>query len=177
MTPLHVGVEAVIRRAALVLIPQTLLRGLLPLAVDLHDALGTERHVRMDKNLQAVRRVLQNVVRTASHNDAGAFCGKVRDDLVLMLPENVLVGGAEHPVGKGRGQEAAGSILSRLLHIVRCEAGLLCHLLNDLRIIAGDAQLFRHPFANGASAAAKLAADGNHSVFHAFCTPSTFNSR
>ena len=40
VAPLHVGVEAVIRRPALVLIPQALLRGLLPLAVDLHDAVA-----------------------------------------------------------------------------------------------------------------------------------------
>lgn len=58
VTPLYVGVEAMIGGAALVLIPQTLLRGLLPLAVDLHDALGTEFQIRMDKDLQAVRRVL-----------------------------------------------------------------------------------------------------------------------
>ena len=30
-----------------------------------------------------------------------------------------------------------------VVHIVRREAGLLRHFLNDLRIIAGDAQLFR----------------------------------
>ena len=74
VTPLHVGVEAVASGAALVLIPQTLLRGLLPLAVDLHDALGTECHICMDKDLQAVRCVLQNVIRAAAHNDAGPFC-------------------------------------------------------------------------------------------------------
>ena len=55
----------------------------------------------MDKDLQAVRRVLQNVVRAAAHDDAGPFCGKVCDDLVLPLPQDILVGGAEHPVGKG----------------------------------------------------------------------------
>lgn len=74
VTPLHVGVEAVIRRPALVLIPQALLRGLLPLAVDLHDAPGAECHVRMDKDLQTVGRVLQDVVCAATHDDAGAFC-------------------------------------------------------------------------------------------------------
>ena len=74
-------------------------------------------------------------------------------------------------------KETAGSVLSRLLHIIRREAGLLRHFLNDLRVIAGDVQLFRNLFANGASAAAKLAADGNHSVFHTFCTPSVCNSR
>ena len=39
----------------------------------------------------------------ASHDDAGPICGKVRDDLVLVLPENVLVGGAEHSVCLLRG--------------------------------------------------------------------------
>ena len=64
-----------------------------------------------------------------------------------------------------------------VVHIVRRKAGLLRHFLNDLRIIAGDAQLFRYLFADGASAAAKRAADGDNSVFYAFRTPSTFNSR
>ena len=86
VAPLHVGVEAVIRRPALVLIPQALLRGLLPLAVDLHDAVGAERHIRMDKDLQAVCLILQNVVRAAAHDDAGTFFGQFRDDIVLMLP-------------------------------------------------------------------------------------------
>ena len=131
----------------------------------------------MDKDLQAVRRVLQNVVRAAAHDDAGPFCGKVCDDLVLPLPQDILVGGAEHPVRESVREETAGSVLSRLLHIVRREAGLLRHFLNDLRVIAGDAQLFRYLFADGASAATKLAADGDHSVFHAFCTPSVCNSR
>ena len=40
VAPFHIGVEAMIRHTALVLIPQTLLRGPLPLAVDLHDALA-----------------------------------------------------------------------------------------------------------------------------------------
>ena len=74
VTPLHVGVEAVASGAALVLIPQMLLRGLFPLTVDLHDALGAECHICMDKDLQAVRCVLQNVIRAAAHNDAGPFC-------------------------------------------------------------------------------------------------------
>ena len=131
----------------------------------------------MDKDLEALGPVLQNVVRATAHDDAGPFCGKVCDDLVLPLPQDILVGGAEHPVRESVREETAGSVLSRLLHIIRREAGLLRHFLNDLRIIAGDAQFFRHLFADGASAAAKLAADGDNSVFHTFCTPSTFNSR
>ena len=177
VAPLHVGVEAVIGRAALVLIPQTFLRGLLSFTVDLHDAVGAERQIRVDKDLQAVRRVLQNIVGTAANDDARAFCGKVCDDLVLPLPQDILVGGAEGSIGKRRSEEPTGGIFSCFFDIVRREAGLLRHFLNDLCVIARNTQFFRHLFADGASAAAKLTADGNDSVFHAFCTPSTFNSR
>ena len=52
VAPFHIGVEAVIRRPPLVLIPQTFLRGLLPLTVDLHDAVGAERQIRMDKTFR-----------------------------------------------------------------------------------------------------------------------------
>ena len=105
--------------AALVLVLQTLLGGLLPLTVDLDDALGTELHIRMDEDLQAVGLVLQDVIGAAADDDAGAFFGQSGDDLILVRPENVLVGGAEHPVGEGGGEETAGGILTGLLHIVR----------------------------------------------------------
>ena len=121
VAPLHVGVEAVIRRAAFILIPQALLRGLLPLTVDLHDALGAERHVRMDKDLQAGRRVLQNVVGTAANNDARAFFRESGDRIALMLPQNILVGGAECPVGKGCREKSAGSIFSGFFDIIGCK--------------------------------------------------------
>ena len=97
VAPLHVGVEAVIGGAALVLIPQALLRRLLPFAVDLDNALGPERHIRMNENLQAVGLVPQDVVGTAADNDAGAFLRKLRNDLILMIPEDILVGGPPLP--------------------------------------------------------------------------------
>ena len=77
MTPLHVGVETVVGGAALVLVTQALLRGMLTFSVHLDDTLGTEFHIRMDKDLQTVRLVLQNVVGTAPDDDAGALFGKV----------------------------------------------------------------------------------------------------
>ena len=73
---------------------------------------------------------------------------------------------AECPIGKRRGEEPAGGVFSSLLDIVRCKTCFFCHLLNDLRVIARDPQLFRNLFADGAPAAAKLTADGNDSVFH-----------
>ena len=81
MTPFHIGVEAVIGGTAFVLIPQTLLRGLLPFAVHLNDALVPELHIRMDKDLQAIRLVLQNEVGTASDDYTRPFFRKLRNDL------------------------------------------------------------------------------------------------
>ena len=86
VAPLHVRVEAVIGRAALVLVAQALLGRLLALAVDLDDALGAERHIRVDKDLEALGLVLQNVVRTAADDDAGPLFGKLADDAALNFP-------------------------------------------------------------------------------------------
>lgn len=73
VSPLHVGVEAVIGGPAFILIPQAFLRGLLPFTVHFDDALSPELHICVDKDLQAVRLVLQNIVGTAANNDAWAF--------------------------------------------------------------------------------------------------------
>ena len=78
VAPLHVRVEAVIGRAALVLVAQALLGRLLALAVDLDDALGAERHIRVDKDLEALGLVLQNVVRAAADDDTGALFRQAR---------------------------------------------------------------------------------------------------
>ena len=93
-----------------------------------------------------------------------------------MLPQNSFVGGAEHPIGKRRRKKTAGDIFAGFFHIARRKAGFLRHFLNNLRIIARNAQLFRDLFADGASAAAEFAADGDDSVFHTRFTPSVFNS-
>ena len=100
MTPLHVGVEAVIRRTALVLATQALLRGLLPLAVDLHDALGTERHVRMDtvKSLVAPKAVTLASVMFSLR--ASSFtCSRISSPLSIhatILSSNLLYSIVKH---------------------------------------------------------------------------------
>ena len=51
VSPLHVGVEAVIGGPAFILIPQAFLRGLLPFTVHFDDALSPELHICVDKDL------------------------------------------------------------------------------------------------------------------------------
>ena len=91
IAPLHIGIEAVVGSAALILLLQTGLGRFLPLAVDPHDAVSPELHVRVDKDLQAVGVVLQDKIGAASYDDAGLFFCQLPDDPVLQLPEQVLV--------------------------------------------------------------------------------------
>ena len=75
-----------IGRAALVLVAQALHGRLLALAVTLDDALGAERHIRVDKDLEALGLVLQILVRAAADDDTGALFGKLADDAALNFP-------------------------------------------------------------------------------------------
>ena len=41
----------------------------------------------MDKDLQAVCRVPENVIRAAPYDDTGFLLGKLRDEIVLDIPQ------------------------------------------------------------------------------------------
>lgn len=71
LPPLHVGIESVIGGPAFVLVLQPLFRGKLPFPIDLNNSLCPEIHVRMEKDLQAISGIPQDVVRTAADNNAG----------------------------------------------------------------------------------------------------------
>lgn len=58
ISPFHVGIEPVICSTAFILVAQTLLRGLFPFSINLDDAPGTEIHICVDKDLQAVGLIL-----------------------------------------------------------------------------------------------------------------------
>ena len=73
IAPVHIGVEAVVGGAALVLLLQPGFGRFLPLAVDPHDAVCPELQVGVDKDLQAVGAVLQDKIGAAPHDDAGLF--------------------------------------------------------------------------------------------------------
>lgn len=166
IAPFHIGVEAVVSRTALVLFLQTGFGRFLPLPIDPHDAVSTELHVRMDKDLQAVGAVLQDEVGAAPHNDAGLFFRQLSDEPVLQLPEQVLVGGAKAAVGEGRGKEAAGGVLSGFLDVVFVKAAFGSQFLDQFSVVALDAQMLCRQLADGSAAAAKFPADGDDALFH-----------
>ncbi len=149
-----------------ILLLQTGFGRFLPFPIDPHDAVSPELHVRVDKDLQAVGAVLQDKIGAASYDDAGLFFCQLPDDPVLQLPEQVLVSGTEAAVSEGRGEEAAGSVLSGLLDVVFVKAAFGSQFLDQFGVVAPDAQMLCHQFADGSAAAAKLAADGDDAFFH-----------
>ena len=161
IAPVHIGIEAVVGGAALVLLLQAGFGRFLPFPIDPHDAVSPELQVRVDKDLQTVGAVLQDKIGAASHNDAGLFFCQFPDDPVLQLPKQVLVGGAEAAVGEGRSKEAAGGVLSGLLDVAFVKAAFSSQFLDQFSVVAPDAQMLCHQFADGSAATAKLAADGD----------------
>ena len=140
IAPLHIGIKAVISSAALILLLQTGLRAILPFPIDPHDAVSPELHVRVDKDLQAIGAFLQDKIGAASYDDAGLFFCQLPDDPVLQLPEQVLVSGTEAAVSEGRGEEAAGSVLSGLLDVVFVKAAFGSQFLDQFGVVAPDAR-------------------------------------
>ena len=166
IAPFHIGVEAVISSAALIFFLQSGFGRFLPLPIDLQDTVSPELHVRVDKDLQAVGAVLQDKIGAASYDDAGLFFCQLPDDPVLQLPEQVLVAGAKAAVSEGRGEEAAGSVLSGLLDVALVKAAFDSQFLDQFGIVALDAQMLCHQLADGPAAAAKFPADGDDAFFH-----------
>jgi hypothetical protein len=74
--------------------------------------------------------------------------------------------GAKAAVGEGRGEKAAGGVLSGFLDVAFVKAAFSSQLLDQFGIVAPDAQMLRHQLADGPAAAAKFAADGDDTFFH-----------
>jgi len=172
--PFRVRIEPVIGTAPLILIAQTFFRCNITFTVELDDAFRAMLHVGMDEHTQAVRFFAENVVRTASDNDAGTLLCKVENDLPLNFPQVVLIGRVaaascgecvHKPVGMRR-------IFALFCDIILIKAAFLCKFFDEFVVIAGDTELFAQKSADGSAAASELAADGDNSVRHSilpFC--------
>lgn len=77
IAPLHVCIKPVICRAALIFIPYSLLGRSVAFAVYFHNALGTELHIRVNKNFQAIGLIAQYIVCAPADYHARTFFGYV----------------------------------------------------------------------------------------------------
>ena len=87
LPPLPIGIEPMISRPAFILILDSLFRGVFPFPIHFYNPFRTEIHVRMDKDLQAICCVPENVIRAAPYDDTGILLGKLRDEIVLDIPQ------------------------------------------------------------------------------------------
>ena len=170
--PVPARVVLIVHPALFVLILKPLLRAALRLAVQADDAVCPVGHGGMDKDVEHVLPLPQDIVGAAADNDASALLCQLQDDLPLHTPQKVRGGHAVHHSGhslsrQGIGQQAlAHGELPPLLDEPGVKAGLFRHGLDQLLIVIFPAQALGQGLAHAASAAAKLTADGDDPFFH-----------
>lgn len=142
VSPLHISVETVICRTALILISQSLLGRLLSLAVHFNNPLCSKIYISVNKHFQAICIVLQNIIRTTTDNYARLFFCKLCDDFILIFPQNILICRSEYLIRKSIREKAAGCVFSCLFYIIGCKARFFNYFLNDFCIIARNFELF-----------------------------------
>ena len=134
--------------------------------------MGAEVHAGVDKGVQTVGAVLQNVVGAPANNDAGTLVCQIPNDVMLDGPQKVSGGHAAHdtrdaPAQKGEGKVGlAGGKLPLLFNVLGVKAALQSHLFDQFLVVVWDAKALGHRLADGASAAAKLPTDGDDTFLH-----------
>lgn len=168
VAPLQIGVVLIVGGAAAVLFLQSLFGSLVSFSVKLHDPLGAEVLVGVDKDPQAVVMLAQDIFGAEAYKHTGSLLGQFLDDLILQCPQTILVGIAGETVaGQDMGKQIpAAGVVRLLFDKVRGEAAFPGHLLQNLIVIAGNAQLFGYLSGDGRAAAAELTADGDDTMTH-----------
>ena len=170
VAPFEIGVELIIERAALVLVAQTLFGRLLGLAVFFHDALGALFKVGMDEHLEKIGAAFENGVGAAADDHAVFLLAELKNDAALDRPEIVLVGRHAERAHRGerrRRPAAVGGVFALVGDVFLGKPALFGQPVDQLMVIAGDAEPIGDFLADGASAAAKLASDGDDAfLFH-----------
>ena len=158
--------------AALILLLQTSLGTLLRLTVQTHDTVSAVVHIRIDKCMQAIVAILQNIISVSTHDNAGTLISQLQDHAALDAPQEI--GGRQtvHNTGNTlrskhiRKEALTGGMLAVLFNKLRCKAGFQCYMVNQFLIIEGNTQLFSQLSANGTAAAAEFTANGDDLLFH-----------
>ena len=145
----------------------------LPLRGPVDAALDLGLGVGIDEQVQGVI-VLEDHVGAAAHDDAVPLLGEVLDDLLLggghleALVHDLHRGHGE-AVADGHGIGGLDALFGDVGHIPLVEAVLLGDELDDLVIVAMDAQLLGQALAQLAAAGTEFTADGDD--FHDISTP------
>ena len=88
-TPCSAGVMLVINAASLILFLQPSQGALFGITVKADDTLLAKFHIRIDKGMEAIRAVFENIIRVSANDNAGAFFGKLQNHAALNIPEEI----------------------------------------------------------------------------------------
>lgn len=90
------GVVLVVDLAAFILFSQSGFGTFFAFAVKPDDTIGTEVVICMDKYVQAIRAIFQNIVGVSSNDDTGAFLSQLHDGATLDAPQKISGGQPVH---------------------------------------------------------------------------------
>ena len=171
-TPGSSGIMLIIDSAPFILLVQAGFGTLLRLTILGNDPLRTKILIRVDKYMECIVTVLQDIVRIATYDHTRAFIRQLEDHTALNIPQKIRCGQTVHNAGNALGrksigeQASAGGMLTVLLHKFGCKTGLQSDLVDKLLIIERNTKLLGDKTTNATATAAKLTADGNDSFFH-----------
>ena len=91
MSPFHVCIEPVVGSPAFIFFLQALFRCFLALTIFCDDPFGPFLQAGMDKHIQAVSFVPENIIRASPNNNTGRLLSQFCDDPALNGPELILI--------------------------------------------------------------------------------------
>ena len=108
----------------------------------------------MNKNFQTVRLVPQDIIRTSADNDARALLRKLRDDLALRNPEDILIGRTKGAAVKPCPNPSRRRLFG-VMDILLVKSAFPGDPANEFAVIACNSQFFRNFLADRPAAAAE----------------------
>ena len=174
--PVRFGVEVVVFAAHFVDPLDEFLRLLVGALMTTHQLCDTVFVVSPYKDVEVAWMFSQDVVGASSDDDATFLRSFLPDDVSLHLEEGffrhrIVVEAVERSEGGGKStQDVRHEAFTRyfvcLFKHFGSESAFLGSHHDETAVIDRNSEFFGHHFADGLSAAAKFAADGNHIIFH-----------
>ena len=176
LAPLSIRVIAVVVCPRLILLAEALLHTFTVEAVIVHRTIHLVLQGSVDKYMEGIVPILQDVVGAAADDDALLLLRDILNDIALYHIQLILqrkhvtsehLSGIGHVAGDVE-QKAAGNVLALLLDKLLRQTTLLRNAIDQFLVIKCIAEFLRKLAADGTSAAAALTADGDDSLHSLF---------
>ena len=170
LPPFSAGKMLIVCASPRIFILQPEFRRFFTFSVQPYNTFRTEFGICMNKNMQAVRILPQDIIRAASYNDTASFLRQFQNCLTLHDPK--IVGGIQPVHGilsSGRCKHIGKSGFSRRIfplffYILRCKTCFFRHLFDQFFVIVWNLQPLCRLLSYTSSSAAEFPADSNYFV-------------